>query len=509
MNYRGQILKLSEIIDLEYQLYMDSQSEPVKVRERDRKIGMEFPGDVKDRTSLFQYWLKRVDEEGSFPGRAVASGLAFLRYSVFILFLISGAAACAGVLSYDGSRPVNIVHFLAVFVGLSVLFYMLFIINLLTGPLHRKIPFIGDFYRFAGFLLSWAVRKTGSHIYRNRPESIRRITGLFYRAGSRHSLYSKIGKWTLFSITQAAGFAFSLGALISCVWLITFSDLAFAWNTTLDISPEMFHRIVRAVSLPWSVFSDECVPSLELVESTRFFRLDESYSASQVSALTAGEWWPFLVRSLIFYGVIPRLLFLALTGYMRARALAQAPFLSAELDSLNRRLSFPVVSTQTTSSQPARHPVQTGVVSGSESNEKFSSCSIILWSEIELSRDQIAHIAESGFHLKVQEILYAGMFDNEQDEKTLKYFAQTNGHEPVLILAESWEAPGKAIEYFLHRLRANIEDSRTILIGLLNMDSKGGLLTPEPADWMNWQEMALKLKDPFVSLEPVTGVNHE
>ncbi|MBN2419607.1 MAG: DUF2868 domain-containing protein [Deltaproteobacteria bacterium] len=501
-------MKLYEIINLEYRLYKDTQSDPVEIRKRDREIGQGFTGIENDRASLFRYWLKQLEDEKSHLGQSVVSALTFLRYLVFFFFIISGATVCAGVLSYDGTIPVNIVNFIAVFLGFQILLYLLFLLNLLPAPVRGKIPFIGDFYRFAGFIFYRTIVAISNHLYKNRTESIRNVTGIFNRVKSRHLIYKRIERLAVFSITQLGGFAFSLGALASCAYLIIFSDLAFAWNTTLDISPEFFHRIVKVISSPWALFSSDLVPTIDLVESTRYFRLDGSYSGIHSSALTAGGWWPFLLCILIFYGLIPRLILLVFSRLALVHAQKQVPFLSADLDSLYRRLTSPVFSSQTENPEhrvsiPDKHELKIP----DEHLLKSEACSLIVWGEIDLPETEIVRIVRETIHWNIVEVLYAGMLDNLQDEKTLKHFENSRGDEPVLLLAESWEAPGKAVLHFLSCLRSNINRNRKIVIGLINLDSEKKPVTPALTDWQNWQDTIVKLNDPFIGIEPVTGVS--
>jgi hypothetical protein len=497
-------LKLDEIINLEYQLYKDTQYDPVALRERDRKIGKDYNGSEEDRVSLFRFWLKKLEDENSYPGQSLTSALTFLRYLVFLFFLISGATTCAGVLSYDGSRPVNIVSFLAVFVGFQILLYLLFILNILPGGIRGKIPFIGDFYRFAEFIFSRIMGIVSNHLYKNKTESIRQMTSIFNRAKSRHVIYKKIERWALFSITQLGGFAFSLGALAACAYLIIFSDLAFAWNTTLDVSADFFHKIILMISAPWALVSSDLVPTIDLVESTRYFRLDGNYSSLHSGALSAGGWWPYLICTLIFYGLIPRFIFLIFSRFILLRAQKRAPFLSAEFDSLYRRLTSPIFSTQPEKVEQSKEkPKKQDMKISDDPSFKSEACCLIVWGEIDLPEIESEKIIQTGFNWNILETFYAGMLDNLQDEQTLKQLEASKDEEPILLLAESWESPSKAIEHFLHSLRANIKKDRRIVIGLINLNSAGKAIPPSLPDWQNWQDAAVKLNDPFINVEPV------
>ncbi len=498
-------MKLSEIINIEYQLYTDAGSDPAMVRNRDREIGKTYDGSEDDRVSLFRFWLKRMEDKYSYPGQSVDSALTFLRYLIFFFFLISGATSCAGLLAYDGSRPVNIVNFLAVFVGIEILLYIFFFINVLPGSTHHRIPFIGDFYRFAGFIFSRIIGAVSNHLFKNKTEFIRQIIDTFYRARSRHNVYHNIERWTLFSLTQLGGFAFSVGALAACSYLITFSDLAFAWNTTLNVSPEFFHRIVTYISAPWAFISERLVPTIDLVESTRYFRLDSNYYGLHSSALTAGGWWPFLVCTLLFYGLIPRFFLLMLSRFLLLRAQKKVPFLSAEFDSLYRRLTYPIFSTQTgTAPYEIENPEKQKSTGPEALSFSAGPCYLIIWGEIDLPEAEIEKIVQARFRWNILETGYAGMLDNLRDEETLRHFKDLDDDRPILILAESWEAPGKAMEHFLRRLRTNKKDSRRIIIGLVNQDEEKHIISPSRIDWQNWQYVVAELNDPFICVEPVS-----
>ncbi len=499
-------MKLSEIIDIEFQLYKDSQSDPAAIRRRDRNIGQEYRGQEKARVSIFLYWLNKVKNKNSYPGSYISYALTFLRYVLFFLFLISGATTCAAVLAYDGTSPVNIVNFLAVFAGLQVLLYFLFFINILPAGFRKKIPLIGDFYRFTGFIFKFVLEKAGTGLYKNRTESIRQLSSILYRARSRHTIYQKMERWTIFSLTQLGGFAFSLGALASCAYLITFSDLAFAWNTTLDISPEFFHRIIKSFSLPWAAFFKDMVPTLDLVEATRYFRLNGDYAGTGSSALTAGGWWPFLICTLITYSLIPRFIFMCISRIMLLHMHKKSIYLSSEFDSLHRRLTSPLFTTRSENNTGEENMHEHALISmPGEKSLCENSAHLIMWGEMDLSEPELTSIIESALNINITDIHFAGMLDNTRDENTLKGFEENSDDEPVMLLAESWEAPGRAVEHFLKRLRSVINKDRKIIIALISLDPENEVISPSKADWQNWQDLTLKLNDPFMSIEPVTG----
>ena len=105
--------------------------------------------------------------------------------------------------------------------------------------------------------------------------------------------------------------------------LITFTDLAFGWSTTLDVLSSEVHRIVQRWSWPWSWFWPSAVPSLDLVDATRFFRITETEVISE-DASRFGQWWPFVMASIAIYGFVPRAVSYWIASQRCARAVGVA-----------------------------------------------------------------------------------------------------------------------------------------------------------------------------------------
>ena len=111
--------------------------------------------------------------------------------------------------------------------------------------------------------------------------------------------------------------------------LVVFSDVAFAWSTTLvDLDAARFHALVTALARPWAWLWRDAVPSLALVEATRS-RLEGAYvqhagGGRAVDPALVGGWWRYLLAA-IAYGLLPRALALAVARLRAARLLARLP----------------------------------------------------------------------------------------------------------------------------------------------------------------------------------------
>jgi len=123
-------------------------------------------------------------------------------------------------------------------------------------------------------------------------------------------LYAEIERNLLFATVQQGAVAFNLGVLVSFLVAVTFSDLAFGWGTTLRIGADQLHRLCATLSFPWASWLDEATVSAELVRVTQYSRLESNYVQAAEGTSRAlsmyGQWWRFLVASIIAYGLLDR-----------------------------------------------------------------------------------------------------------------------------------------------------------------------------------------------------------
>ena len=122
---------------------------------------------------------------------------------------------------------------------------------------------------------------------------------------------------------QIFSVCFFFGALLYFLLRITFSDLAFGWSSTLDITSDSIFTLVNFISAPWREILPEAIPSLQLIEQTRFYRLDDQ-SPIKAHPFFFGSWWVFLGSCIFFYGLLPRILLLYFALLIRDIKMADA-----------------------------------------------------------------------------------------------------------------------------------------------------------------------------------------
>jgi hypothetical protein len=154
--------------------------------------------------------------------------------------------------------------------------------------------------------------------------------------------------------SQTAAVAFNAAAIGIGVALVTFTDLAFGWSTTLQADPHVIARWVDALSLPWRAWAPAAVPDLSLIERSQFFRLDGARVLGLDASRTLTGWWAFTILAIVTYGLLPRLALWALC-VVRLRAATRAllledPRVAALLD----RMATPAIETAAPEPEDAR-----------------------------------------------------------------------------------------------------------------------------------------------------------
>lgn len=142
---------------------------------------------------------------------------------------------------------------------------------------------------------------------------------------------------------QAGGLAFATTGLLTLLVMVVIQDLAFGWSTTLNTASASYHALTSALAQPWAWLWPAAVPSVELVDATRFFRA--APAPGDTAPERWGQWWPFLVMVWLVWAWLPRALLLAVNHWLlhhqARRLLAQHPGLQALL----YRMETPIIET--------------------------------------------------------------------------------------------------------------------------------------------------------------------
>jgi hypothetical protein len=319
-----------------------------------------------------------------------------------------------------------------------------------------------------------------------------------WRAGGTTG--SRLARWQIVFWSQCGAMAFNLAALVMAVLLLGFTDLAFAWSTTFDIEPATVFNVTTVLSMPWQTLFPDAVPSADLVESSRWFRLDQAGAAasSSHSAQVLTGWWPFLLMMLLVYGFLPRVLF-AVFAVWRLRAATRALLLedagvAALLDRMRNELVDAPASPPDRQASPAiaapavpKAPVRGGVAA-------------LVWSEA-LSHDRVARRARDrlGVVVSGSPAAAGGGMALAEDQVAADVLVR---QEPALVVVfvRAWEPPLLELLDFLKGLRRRLPAAHFLIHPV---PESGAIADAEEVN--TWQRSIAALADKGIHVDAGHG----
>ncbi len=489
---------ISELVDLEAQLARDRDAPADTLELRDRSLLGSARAGGRQPGELLRAWLAGLREQepaALFPGRAVSGALRGLEAVLAVAGLVLGWAAAAALLQYGGEHPVNVWDVLLLFVGVQVLLLLLLLAVLVLPLAGLGAGFLGPVRAAVAAVYPRLAARLGRGA---RAEEWR---VLWHRLRSRRSLYAQVEPWLLLGTTQLFAVAFNVGALLGCLRLVVFSDLAFAWSTTLvELDAGRFHALVSALAWPWSGLWPDAVPTLSLVEATRYSRLEGAYldagNGRAADPALVGGWWRFLLAAIATYGLAPRAVLLAAGRWRQARLLARLPLDDAEVARVLRRLSEPHVETRALAPEAAA-PAEPGALAPSPNAGPGRRCAVVLWRDVPPSPALQAAVAHHAGR-ELGPLLPAGGRDGGEAPTV----AALDGADQVLVVAEGFEAPDRAALRLVRQLRLALGPRRRVVVVLVELEADRVGPAPE-AEVRMWRDGLARLEDPHVGVEPI------
>ncbi len=503
-----------DIIDFEYFCHRDKDTDETDLHRRDRNIFLNHQERMEGETApprrdLLRLWFAaRLESEfqgpeKKSPGTLVGDTLRLAKNLAGVKGLIIGLIAGVSFFSYTGTTPVNVFHFLLLFVvtqlvlaglvlGACLLrtlvptatppsFYSL----LLRGMLHRLFTFLNksllqsfDGEKRAGFMYALDVFRIRSAVYGS----------LFY--------------WPLFRLVQLFGVFFNLGLLAATMVKIATSDLAFGWQSTLQISSEVLHRAVQLIALPWSWFipSSSSYPSLAEIEGSRIILKDGMHHLATGDLIA---WWPFLVLSLFFYGLLIRLTFTVFGRLLEEHSLARLEFDNAACFTVIRRMRTPLVTTQAAAEPNPMEDIDCPETREEESHTEGQH----LLPQVMLVPDDIFGLCSTdkltplmrdrGFAIKSVNKFMSG-YDEDEDIKNILLEQCRTPEDGLFILMEGWMPPLVAFVTYLKDLREILPEKTMIHLGLVGRPMLSGFSPLAPQDLAIWRKKIAASRDPYL-----------
>jgi len=354
---------LSDVVSFECQRMLDQGVDGDGLEKRDRSILAESKNKTTSRRELLKCWLsamKQIRPLQPDPALTFQSTFVIFASCLFLTFLIAGISTAAVCLKYDGSVPVNVAVFLGVIVAPQVLLLFVYF------PMGLIILFKKSWVRllyavpvrvlqgFWSFIWNQLTRR--SVIHGKTEDAVKLGFGNF---ASILRLHGALFANRIFTLIQLAGIAFNIGVLACSMLLLTFTDRAFGWQSSLVDSASSVAVMVERISTPWKYLVGETIahPSLEQIRGSHIVLKDSSINLKSSDLLA---WWPFLFLSVVFYGALPRFFMLVLAIWNEQRLLKSLSFDTYECRRIVERMKSPDLTTLGLKT-PAREDVESEI----------------------------------------------------------------------------------------------------------------------------------------------------
>ncbi|MGR8947657.1 MAG: DUF2868 domain-containing protein [Gammaproteobacteria bacterium] len=445
-------------------LESDSATEWQEKLTRDRKT--QYTPNKEGRRSpldqVMQWWeAVQPGTDGPSAGERVDNLFFWSSVLTVLIGVIVGASVAGAVLYYDGSSPINVFWAFLLLVGLP----------LLTLVLSLFLPWSRRGGALSTLNTTQVVQSMLSTFSRWRENDILRVLEAF----DAHL------RWRLAANSQLFGLAFSCAALVVLITKVTLSDLAFAWGSSLDVNSEIVSRATVVLSAPWSSLVPQAVPDLELIETSRYFRLSDIRNEGLARSLT--RWWPFLAMSVFVYGVMIRAGMFALAAFQAKRCLRNEFLAHPQVVALVARLNMPAIvsdSNETEARQTSPELATTRQFAGIERPSL-----LVIWQQAAVP-DEFANVSC---------LTLNGVID--LDEIKAKIMAAIDGAGPVVISTKSWEPPLLEFHDALRALREMCGAATPVIV--LPVDPHGK--TASEAEKAVWQQSLATINDPHLFVQ--------
>lgn len=465
-------MRLGDYLDLEWFLEKDRELEAQAIQDRDRSIGLAAQALMVPWQRQAWFWLarRREADDGAVPSTSLAWGLVTLRLVLGCGAFVAGISLVRALLLYSGVEPVNVSVFLLLAVLPQAGLCLLGAALLLLRGVGRKefgIPLRPLFDLF------W--RRPGGV-----SPQIGFIRALFLRKGRPVKMLG----WESLRLAHLGGLCLALGSLAGLIVSVAVTDLAFGWQSTLQVGAQGMHALVAALSIPWSWLPDQwgLTPTLSQIEGSRIVLKD---GMQALASADLAAWWPFLGMCLLCYALLPRLALLLGSHWMLRRE--EREFVHPDLGRIVDRMRSPLLgSAGTGEAAPSVLPL-----AGQTSREapplpgqtSFQvGCALLLPPELvgRIDRERLADLAMRVCGHSAVRVIPASLDpqDVRQALDDCSDFDWAAGHERFVVLIEAWQPPIRENLQALQLLGQAEGRGRSLILVLCGRPSGNDWLTP-------------------------------
>jgi len=357
----------------------------------------------------------------------------------FALGLLSGV----GLLSYNGHEPVNVIYFIAVAIFIPLFTMLLTLLAMLRASSAESVLVHLSPAFWMEKVLGFLPGKVQANIKALQVNPL-------------------LANWVIIRRSQIIVLFFSFGLLLSLLAVVVTKDIAFAWSTTLHISPETFHGFLHTLAFPWRELFPSAVPSLELIEQSQYFRLGDRLDEEMIAyASQLGEWWKFLAFSTLFYAIFLRCLMLLIASLGFSSAVTQSLLTLRGATKLLREINEPIISTHSKKREKV-------FIAGDESygqiiNTLDASYDVIQgWA---IAYDALLVLGDSMKIISPEHFEVGGTNSLEEDSEVI-----FKSHGEILLFVKAWEPPTMDFIDYLSELTHKVDKVIVVPIGTVAND---------------------------------------
>ena len=424
------------------------------LRERDRAISIELEA-ANDLEKVLGWTRARGGKElgGTWFDR-VCTGCMLAGAASGLLFAL-------GAFFYDGASRINVLAIVLFFVVLPLATLVWFA----ATAARESTPMVNP--GWLGHVIAGIVH--GEH----HP-----VTRMF--EGQQGQQGQGIPKWLILLWWQWFALGHSITATVTAFTLIVSTDLAFGWSTTLDLTSATFEHWLHLVAAPWSWVLPAAVPDSDLVEISRYFRLD-AVSQDAVDPVLLGRWWPFVIVAMTVYGVVPRLAMLWLCQ-SRLRSACESAILDHSRELLDR-MKAPLVDTRAATRDAHESgdiPPQAATMDADASLPPAEAWTAVNWAEVPVPDDVLRAAFRDATTARVDGPEHAGGARSVNEDLSL-VDALGERATGVVIFAKAWEPPLLELGDFVTDLCNRVDVDQPVVVLPIRVESGSVAVISEDA----------------------------
>lgn len=414
MPLKSQTPNLSDLYHLGNRIDQDNSASLEELRHRDHAIGLECK--ASDDVGRLLFWLRKLPEQrGEGPEDAehylTESTVATLSR---IVALVLGITGMSGFLLASGQGLVNVFVFLLFFVFLQVISCM-FSIWVMYRSMRGSPPVILPINP-AKLIVS---RMFPDKRFFRECQSVIRL--LILRYG------------------QEMGAIFTVGAVLAFFIVLAFSDFTFVWGSTFSLSGNFVKGFADFLSAPWLSTIPATGVTMETVVASRYHPALTDFGKADIAS---NRWWPFLVMSMFFYALLPRLALWVTSKYLYSRSISRSFTTYPGAERILSRMKSPIISTQGDNS---------AIRGGHNSSDIAFDQKVMLIDWAGALDTASGELFEEIQGVSPESIMVAGIGSIADDAEFVKSILRKKP-ERLLVVVKAWEPPMSDLRDFISSL---------------------------------------------------------